>query len=63
MTAFFQLSPGIFGDDPIRLDTGAAHPASVVAVDLDGDGDPDLVSGNEFDPPARGNVSIFFGGW
>jgi len=50
LTAFFQESPGSFDPTPLLLErfpTPQSHPVSVVAADLDGDGDQDLVSANE----------------
>jgi len=63
LTAFFQLSPGSFETAPLRLGSGGAFPASVLATDLDGDGDQDLILGNQVNVPvARGNLTVFFGG-
>ncbi|MEW6744287.1 MAG: FG-GAP-like repeat-containing protein [Planctomycetota bacterium] len=58
LTIFFQTSPGIFRPDPDNphTDPGMDGSYSVVAADLDGDGDLDLVSANY---GAR-NVTIFF---
>ncbi|NOT31869.1 MAG: hypothetical protein HOP15_15595 [Planctomycetes bacterium] len=48
LTVFLQLSPGSFAMDPLVLGDSATTdgPVSVVAVDLDADGDLDLVSAN-----------------
>ncbi len=64
LTIFFQKSPGVFGNgqDPPQPDTtlgGAATtdgPSTVVAADLNGDGDVDLLSANA----QSDTVTIFF---
>jgi hypothetical protein len=55
LTIFFQLAPGSFATTPLTLDETGLH-SSVVAADLDGDGDQDLVSANEFGD----NLTVFF---
>jgi hypothetical protein len=60
LTVFFQLSPGSFPALPLVLGNLATtnFPASIAAVDIDGDGDKDLASAN-----FRGsNLSVFWGG-
>jgi len=58
LTVFFQLSPGSFAAAPLALGGSATTfgPVSVAAADLDGDGDQDLVSANQFGD----NLTVFF---
>jgi hypothetical protein len=58
LSIFLQLSPGTFAIDPLVLGDSAMTdgPVSVVAVDLDGDGDPDLVSANR----DSDDLTVFF---
>jgi hypothetical protein len=60
LTAFRQLTPARF--DPVPLVLGGfpttSRPESLVVVDLDGDGDPDLLTAN-----ANGDdLTVFWGG-
>ena len=57
ITAFYQTAPGVFDPAPLilgGLDT-TERPTSVIAVDLDRDGDLDLVSVNQFSD----NLALF----
>jgi hypothetical protein len=59
LTLFFQGRPRVFL--PAKAFGGAGFtdsPASMVVADLDGDGDPDVISAE----PALDNTSVFFGG-
>jgi hypothetical protein len=49
LTIFFQTSPGVFGSTPLSLGDPSvlSYPSSVIAADLDGDGDLDLASAND----------------
>ena len=60
LTVFFQGSPGSFAAAPLVLGgfTITDAPRSVAAADLDGDGDQDLVSANEFGD----TLTVFFQG-
>jgi hypothetical protein len=60
VTAFFQTFPGSFAAPLLALDptAGLDRPFSVAAADLDGDGDLELVSANDF----RDRVTVFWGG-
>ena len=61
LTIFLQRKPGEFPSDPDQTLGGAGKtntPVSVVASDLDGDGDFDLVSANQ----QGANLTIFFQG-
>ena len=60
LTIFFQVNPGQFAIDPRGplLDLGSTtSPGTLTVADLDGDGDPDVVSANEF----SNTLTIFFG--
>jgi hypothetical protein len=60
VTVFFQRCPGVF--DPVPLALGGPPtidgPVSVAAVDIDGDGDVDIVSGGI----ESRNLAIYWGG-
>jgi hypothetical protein len=59
VTVFFQDAPGSFGGAPLMLDPTPGdddRPSSVVAADLDGDGDLELVSANA----ESDSLSVFF---
>jgi hypothetical protein len=58
LTVFFQSSPGSFDGRPLVLGglPTTTNPRSVAAGDLDGDGDQDLASANEF----GNDLTIFF---
>jgi hypothetical protein len=53
---FFQETAGTFGGTPLYLELSLATgaPSSIVAADLDGDGDADLATANSF------TVTVFF---
>jgi len=57
LAVFFQVSPGTFLDEPIVLGgfSTTFSPVSVIAADVDGDGDLDVVSANV----DGGDVTIF----
>jgi hypothetical protein len=60
LTVFFQLSPGTFATTPLVLGGSGTtdRPSSVTIADLDGDGDPEVVSANY----TGNNLTVFFGG-
>ncbi len=60
LTVFLQASPGVFAATPnftIGNSTATNGPRSLKAVDLDGDGDLDLVSANSL----GSNLTVFYG--
>ncbi|MFN0244557.1 MAG: FG-GAP-like repeat-containing protein [Planctomycetota bacterium] len=58
LTISFQTSPGVFAAPPLLLGSPSVtdQPTSVIAADLDGDLDLDLVSANQ----AGDNLAVFF---
>jgi len=56
LALFFQGSPGIFGSRVLLGDASTMAPSSVVATDLDQDGDLDVVSSNR----TSNNLTLFF---
>ena len=59
ITIFRQASPRVFDPLPLVLSSGnLLSPHSVVAIDLDGDGSNDLITGNT----GTTNLTIFFAG-
>ncbi len=59
LTIFRQGLPGVFGATPVVVGSAASTdtPRTLHLVDLDGDGDIDLLSAQ----PSLDNVAIFFG--
>jgi hypothetical protein len=53
-----QLTPGVFGSEPVVSTGDQNFPLRLLAMDLDGDGDPDLAMGDALDP----RISVFLGG-
>jgi hypothetical protein len=61
LTVFHQTAPGEFVLDssgPLGGTESTDGPGSLLVVDLDGDGDPDIVSANR----SSNNITAFFGG-
>jgi hypothetical protein len=60
LSIFLQTSPGRFDPDPVLVGNPPGQPWVILAADIDGDGEQDLVSANV--NLGSENLTVFWGG-